>query len=337
VYIHASGGIGPNAAPIRDSLDPGNSAIATAPRAALNADALPVNLRNMGKSLGIAMPRLISRFAELAVVGAQLCANEFSGTLPTQTSLYLATGLGDVARTDSLYYQVMPPSSEMASPAQFATSGNNMAGFFVAQHLQLVSRNITVAQQDLSLEHALALALDDLTAGAASTVLVGGVDETTVTREFYVRRYPLSADKYIGEGSAWLVLGTQASSAIGELISCVIIPPGDADHEDAWAHRAAVIIRSLIDTQSAATFVPGGRISPPQIAALRERFDNLTLHDYRDTTGCFPTAAAVAIVGAFVEIPPTPRTYIHVNCDAQGRTGVIAWSVYQRTTTSARE
>lgn len=320
VYLHAAAGIGPNASPML--------AFQASPAEKLSADAVPLGLRELGKSMGIALPRLVSRFAELAVIGARLCADQLDLPLPRNTPLYLATGLGDVVRTDGLYFQVMPPNSEMASPAKFATSGNNLGAFFVAQQLGLVSRNLTISQLDLSLEHALTLALDDLEAASATSALVGSVDESTAPRRFYRRRFPLSADKYIGEGSAWLVLGTQARGAIGEVLGVAIDSTFDNEDERAWADGVSATLQSFVDPKSSATLLPGVRLSDSQINALLARQAALMLHDYRDFSGCLPTAAGLAIVSTFTAKLQAPATYVHVNCDAEGHTGMIVWRVY---------
>lgn len=320
-YIHAAGGLGLDANVVLDWA-----------AAKSVVDAQPVDLRPLGKSLGIAMPRLSSRFAELAVIGARLCANSLDLPLANRCPVYLASGLGDVARSDALYYQVMPPSSEMASPAQFATSGNNMGAFFVAQHLGLASRNFTISQTDLSLEHALILALDDLRDGIVAQVLLGGVDETTLPREFYVRRYPLSENKCIGEGSGWLVLGKEAVGAIGEVLeSKVIFATADNDGEK-WADHIASTTRLLMNSHGAAMILPGVRMSDVEIAALRTRLPSFAISDHRDVTGCFPTAVALTMVGTFAQKPSSDTTYLHVNRDARGRTGIVRWRVYGTTT-----
>jgi hypothetical protein len=320
IYFHAAAGMGSNAAPVLP--------LQALPIEKRNADARPLALREIGKAIGITMPRLVSRFVELAVIGATLCARRLDDPIAQNTPIYLASGLGDVARTDALYFQVMPPSSEAASPAKFATSGNNLAAFFVAQQLRLVSRNLTISQLDLSLENALAMALDDLAAGVAKTAMVGGVDETTAPRRFYRRRYPLNANKRIGEGSAWLVLGAEARGAIGELIGVTILAARGESEVREWADRVAQAMQLLIDPQDAATLLPGGRISQAQADELLKRSPTLRWHDYRDFSGSLPTAAALAIVSTFVEKPRVVSTYLHVNCDAAGRTGIIAWRAY---------
>lgn len=306
----------------------GMSISGVAPASRLRTDAQPVELRSLAKSLGVTLPRLASRFGELAVIGARLCVNQLAGPLPTTSPVYLASGLGDVARSDALYYQVMPPQSEMASPAQFATSGNNMAAFFVAQQLQLTSRNFTLSQADLSYEHALALAMDDLHFGAATHALVGGVDETTLPREYYVRRYPPSEREIIGEGSAWLVLAGERGNAIGEVLATAVLPAICMHDHNAWAQQVAAAVTPHLGGESAATLLPGVRPVAAQVAALRARWPASQVEDYRAHAGCFPTAVALGMAGTLASRQTEDRTYVHVNCDDRGRTGVIIWRVW---------
>lgn len=296
--------------------------------ATMTADAMPVDLRQPANALGIALPRLASRFVQLAVLGARHCVSRMDGPLAPATPVYLATGLGDVARTDALYYQVMPPVGEVASPAQFATSGNNMAAFFVAQQLGLLSRNFTLSQHELSFEHALMLALEDMAGGIAAGALLGGVDETTVPRDFYVRRFLPGADRAIGEGSAWLVLGAASAGALGEVTGvCVLPATDDANADDAWAARVAAAVCSFTPAGAPLTLMPGLRIAPAQSAALQARLPHAALCGYLNASGCLPTAVALAMAGTFAGRTRRAATYVHVNRDAAGRSGVIVWQV----------
>ncbi len=325
-FIHAAGGIGPNAVP----------AAALGATAPLNADASPVDLRQSAQALNIPLPRLASRFVQLAVLGARQCVGQGDRPLAPATPVYLATGLGDVARTDALYYQVMPPSGEMASPAQFATSGNNMAAFFVAQQLGLLSRNVTISQHDLSFEHALKLALDDMAAGVSTMALLGGVDETTRPREFYVRRFPPSADRCIGEGSAWLVLGTMPADAIGEVVGVrVIAATGASIADDDWAARVAASIRHFVESGAPLALMPGLRVTPAQATALQACLPLAALCNYQGVTGCLPTAVALAVAGTVAGNHRNGSTYVHVNRDAAGRSGVVVWRVNRASSVAA--
>lgn len=314
VYLHAAGGLACDGEPI-------NGARAAVKRV---ADALPLGMRALGKSLHLTLPRLASRHSQLAVIGARLAVDTLANPLAADSPVYLASGLGEVARTDALYYQVMPPRREMASPAQFATSGNNMAAFFVAQQLGLTSRNFTVSQGDVSLEYAFALALDDLRAGAASQALVGAVDETTLPREFYVRRYPRSADAPIGEGSAWFVLGVKPQGAIAELVDVAWLRGAPDDTPDDWARRIADYAYGIA-TDPALWWMPGNQLSASQIAALAVQLNVSALANYQDWTGCYPTAAAAGMAHTLLAPASRHRSYLHVNADARGRWVLMLW------------
>ncbi len=221
-------------------------------------DARPVDLREPVRAMlqsmpwaAPTMPRQASRLAQLAVLGALQCLRDLPVRLAGDTPLYLATGLGDIARTDALYYDVMPPSGGPASPAQFVSSGNNMAAFFVARQAGLSGRNFTVSQDSLSLEQALSMACAELRRSVSVSrrgrplvtrqALVGAVDETRLPREFYERRFAPAARMAIGEGSSWFVLGTDQHAALGELLDVAVVelPDGSTGTVNDWAGAVA--------------------------------------------------------------------------------------------------
>jgi len=274
------------------------------------------------------------------------------------TRLYVGTGLGDIGATDALYYSVMPPAGEAASPARFATSGNNMAAFFVAQYAQLTSRNLSVSQAQLSFECALDLALSDLSAGAADCALVGGVDETTLPREFYTRRFAVARDQPIGEGSGWLLLesgridaeridsgridaeridsGRTAANheraALGAIRGVRLLPPPLSSDAAPWADQVVAGMAELGLTHLASgtglTLMAGCAVGAADLAVLAARLPAAEYLDYLGYTGRYPTAAALGVAGLFVRHWPRPRTCLHVNRDDSGRTGLVALEVY---------
>ncbi len=325
-WIYAASAVGPNASgpPCAFAASrPGDAAAAVT----LRADAALVPLREeLERELGRPVPRLISRFQRLALLGAARCLNALGTAIDPLTPLYLGTGLGEVARTDELYYEVLPPSAQMASPARFATSGNNMAAFFVAQAAGLRSKNLTIAADELSFEQALEVALDDLRAQAAQAALVGAVDETTSPREFYERRFPPAAPHPIGEGSAWWVLGNPDATAfaprrpIGALLHAAVAPP-DASARPSLASMLGAVLRAIDEHDT--LLLTGCGIDRGFAAELRSQLPGASCVDYLDVTGWFPSAAALALTGALLQPPPARRTIVHVNRDALGRTGSI--------------
>jgi hypothetical protein len=342
VYVRAAGGVVATAAGMVDA-----TGFASSP---LCADATPVALRVQLAQVAPQVSRMASRFAQLAALGGADCLRRLVGApegalenkLDAGTRIYLATGLGDVAHTDALYFGVMPPRSEMPPPARFATSGNNMAAFFVAQHAGLTSRNLTLSQAELSLECVLELALSDFAAGATRSALLGGVDETTLPREFYTRRFHVGLDQMIGEGSGWLVLDAlpehNGVRAWGAILGAWVMPapttpdPSKLIDQVRWASR--VFGADALRT-SRIVVLPGTGIAADEMMALQRELgahgSTSTWHNYLAWSGHFPTAAAVGIVAMFGSV--MKRGYetlacLHVNRDPGGRTGVIAFAVY---------
>ena len=313
------------------------------------------------------LPRLASRFARLAVIGAQRCLGQLPTPLPPDCRIYAATGLGEVARTDALYYEVMPPAAQMASPARFATSGNNLAAFFVAQYAGISGRNITISQDTLSFEQALLLAVDDLRHGACRHALVGAIDECTRPRDHQVRRFPLVADQPIGEGSAWFVLGCEREGAIAEILQVRILAPHASNAsavlrtsespERTWAAGIRHMlgedfadpmpaVRNAIAQDPSCPPAPrsepvltdllfGCRITVGDRIALENAMPSCRTLEYLSDTGVFPTAGALAIArhlqGADMTGAEHTRILVHVNRDDLRRTGLIAIGLRQRT------
>ena len=311
--------------------------------APLCVDARPVTLRAQVAQVAPQVSRLASRFSQLAVLGTADCLRRLEGVLESDldpdTRVYLATGLGDVAHTDALYYGVMPPRSEMPPPARFATSGNNMAAFFVARHAGLASRNLTLSQAELSLECALELALSDFAAGAMRSALLGGVDETTLPREFYTRRFQVGMDQVIGEGSGWLLLDAvpehKGVRALGAILGAGVMPSPttpDSNHLIDQVRRAS---RTFALPVSRLVVLPGTGIAVGELMALHRELGATRpawkCLDYLGWSGRFPTAAALGIAAMFgplMEHGQERLSCLHVNRDPSGRIGVIAFEVY---------
>ncbi len=329
IDLLAAGGVAAGARPLGEA--------AAISQRSLDADAQPVPLRALAAEAAPGVSRMASRFSQLAALGVADCLRSLGRPLPPATRVYLATGLGDVAHTDALYYGVMPPRCEMPPPARFAASGNNMAAFFVAQHAGLGSRNLTLAQSELSFECALEIALSDLSAGATCTALVGGADETAFPREFYTRRFHVEAEHAIGEGSGWLVLGNSAAGEsrprLGSLLGARVMTAPAEREPSAWTDLTSEAVEQLAagcDHSIGLSIAGGTRVTAAErdalIGALRPRWPDCAGVDYLQWSGRFPTAAAL-FVAASVCARNGPRqarrVFAHVNRDGAGRTGLI--------------
>ncbi len=308
-YLHAAGGMGPNGDLELDLFDPS--------RVPLTADASPISLRALARQLNMPTPRLVTRYVELAVLGAQ----QIKRALVPSTRLYVATGMGEIVTVDALYHQIVPPASEMIMPAKFASSGNNMAAFFVARQMGLLSRNLTLSLEELSFEQTLSIVADDFAAGAMQAALVGAIDEAAVPRAFYLSHFPFAREHCIGEGSAWLVLGSDPPGAIGELLDATVFAP-NPDQRDCMS-----AIRDIVSGDPIIV-MPGFRLTAADIAELKQHIGAATHHAYLQHTGYYPTAVGLAMVGAFRKAWPSTTTFLHWNRDEYGRIGRLVWRVY---------
>jgi Beta-ketoacyl synthase, N-terminal domain len=186
VYVHAAAALGPQ----RDTQ--------FAERTPLGADPAPVEFKELVKTVVGVPLRQASHLVELAAIGSQLCLKRLPYPAPENSAVYVGTGLAEVRKTNTLFYQVMPPGPGMASPFDFINAANNMVAFYAAKLGNFRARNLTVTQEEFSFEWALKLALADLHAGSFRQALVGGVDENSQPRASHLRRIRLRDDQWMG-------------------------------------------------------------------------------------------------------------------------------------------
>jgi len=302
IYIHAAAALGPQ------------QDYTAAARAPLRADPAPTDLKALSKTLLGQHLRQASHFVELAALGATLCLNRLAQPAPSDTAVYLGTGLAENRKNDALFEQVLPPGPGLASPFDFINAANNMAAFYVARLAGIEARNLTVMQDELSFEYALTLACSDLQHGAVNHALVGGVDEMSLTRAQHLRRLRLDDAQIMGEGSGWLYLSTDPFGARGELLGVTRVPPA--------ADASADILNRIHEWRRApepVILLPGFRLAATEVEQLTAAWPELRVENYLDFCGSFPTAAAFGLAARFDAPCPQPALYLHLNRDADGR------------------
>jgi hypothetical protein len=255
VYIHAAGGIGH----------------------ALAADQPPPSLRAQAKQRFGPSLRQASRFIELSLLGVADCLQSLPAIYAQSVPVYVATGLGEVQKTMTLFATVTGTPPEPAAPFDFINAANNTAGFYVAKHFTGSGRNFTICDGDLSFESALQLALLEYRQAAANYVLVGGVDEAIASRAEYARRNAGAAPAgTIGEGSYWFVLSSRAGGAIGEVLHAEIFARHLGDDMDVnhWAASVARALRKHMPSNGTLQFLPGVGLDEQLISALKQPFSS---------------------------------------------------------------
>jgi hypothetical protein len=261
-----------------------------------------------------------SHFAELAAIGARLCVGQLRVVPPPDTALYFGSGLGQVRKSEILLDQVLPPGTGVVAPFDFINASPNMGAFYAAAALGLGARNLTVAQDELSFERALALAVSDLRHAAAPAALVGGADENFFPRADYLRRLSLRDDEIMGEGSGWLFLDRHPAGARAELLG---VESCRAD--DSWLEAVACRIAAWGDEPL--WLLPGFRLSDAERRALRARVPTLAVRPYLGYCGVYPTAAAFGIAQCLETAGAPPGVYVHLNRNAGSDVMLVALRV----------
>ena len=143
-----------------------------------------------------------------------------------ENRLFLATGLGNVDEILPFITQVFKHDGGFPSPNQFANSVSNAAAFFLSKVCDIKGVVLTISQEELSFESALWLAQSYLAAGEIDLALVGGCDVFTPTVADYRERMDLRPDNSravsMGEGSSWLLLGSDGKNKIGNILSVTL-------------------------------------------------------------------------------------------------------------------
>jgi hypothetical protein len=164
---------------------------------------LPSLLPELQTQLGT-VPRRISRFTQLALLGVARCRP--AGGFPPDTALYLSSARGDLDPMLAIL-QALYRDGQSPKPLQFINAVNNATCFYVAQVFGLRSKGLFIANLRQPFECALQLAGLDLASGRVASALVGCVDILTLPLAEHRRRFGLAADARLSELSRWQWIG----------------------------------------------------------------------------------------------------------------------------------
>ncbi|MDN3517107.1 hypothetical protein QWY84_05745 [Aquisalimonas lutea] len=173
----------------------------------------PENRRGELEALTGRRQRRISRFTQIALLGAVACVDEARARPAPETGLYMVSSHGDVGDSatmlETLYRGHQPPM-----PFDFINVSSNMAGFYVARELGLDGPNMMLARGTDSLVAALELLGDD---AAHAPFLVGAVEAASWPPEVHRRRLQVAAGTPLAEASCWLWLDPGCARPVGHL------------------------------------------------------------------------------------------------------------------------
>ncbi|MFV1992471.1 MAG: hypothetical protein ACC635_01090 [Acidiferrobacterales bacterium] len=278
--------------------------------------------------------RQASHLVELGVIGAQTLkhslAKTFGESLPQETRLYSATGLGDVSKNMKLFEQVTPPLSGLAAPFDFINSSANTTAFYVAKLLGLISRNLTISRDEFSFETVLQTAVSDLTNGACHYGLVGGFDETANAACPHFLKMAKNAGVIPGQGTGWLFLTNERKAALGEITLAKLIRTDSFMDTDDWSAAITNSLVDYIDSDTPICLLPGYNISRAETETITEKLRDCQVQDYIQYSGAYFTAAAYGISRQFVSNHEHDRQYLHIMKSETGETMCVLFRVYSQ-------
>ncbi len=168
-----------------------------------------LNLKDEVKISCGAHIRRIDRFIQLALIGSHRCIKGFS--LADNTGLYVASSQGakgNISRSLEQIYKEKQP----LMPLNFINMVGNAASFYIAKILNIKGVNLFLTRNEFTFEEALELALLDINTGVSDIALVGTIDECITPLSHHRAQLRIAADRLLGEGSHWMLIGNKTSS-----------------------------------------------------------------------------------------------------------------------------
>jgi 3-oxoacyl-[acyl-carrier-protein] synthase II len=202
------------------------------------------------------LSRMAVAASRLALRDAQIAVDDLAAE---RVGVVFGTALGNLRESIGHLDRIFTRGPAAASPMVFPNLVMNAAAGYIAMEFGFTGVNVTVAQAEVSGEHAVALGCEVLKSGRADVVLAGGADELSpVLLEAYHRARALAAQR---GGREWSSPYDAARSGIvlGEGAALLVLEPVAA------AQARAATIYAIID-DSARFAVPAPRYDWPSCA-----------------------------------------------------------------------
>jgi hypothetical protein len=262
--------------------------------------------------------RRVNHFIELALVGARSCLAGVAQAVPRECDILLATEQGnvaDVARiTEALVGRDEPPM-----PLDFINVPNNMAGFYLAQGLDLEGRNLTLSHRSFAFEAALDLAhfAAAVSPPPGPLALVGGVDACAFPLADHRQRMGLPARTPLPEGSSWLYTGGDPHQALAQCDWVRFSPD-----------RAACLehLRRM-ELPPDTLLARGYGLDQSALDEIGDLLSLVSQYEYHAEAPYHDTHCAWA-VASFVTRAPA-RRLLHINTDPKGRYATVSVSLQE--------
>jgi len=252
--------------------------------------------------------RRISRFIQLAIIGAARCARGVA--LPADTAVYFASSRGDLEITvdvlNTVYREGLSPK-----PLSFVNTVSNSAAFYIAKCLKLDARSSFACSRYFAFENALQLALLDMQMGITTSALIGSVDSVVLPLSAHRERLELDGSAPVAEGSHWFWFTRERTGDDRCIRVEEVFNSGDRDQ----------LIRWLAGVKTAASAFAAGQYLPDADAADIQAASGIQRTLAYLTSGHYPSQSA-AVVSAFKRSSDLDAV-VHVNRDSIGRYGAL--------------
>ena len=255
--------------------------------------------------------RRVNKFILLSLLGARQCIHQ--RTLEADTAVYLTTEHGNLGETADVLDEIYAARS-LPKPFGFINTMSSTAAFYLARNLGIRGRNITVSSQHLSFERGLELLKVDFAGGTERSALIGGVDESSLSR--MNREEPAGRGWRTVDGSGWFYVKSEKEGACGAFTEIMSFRDGPSCMR--WIRERE---RSTVEVVSF-----GALIGDDEATALRETLRPAAEFDYLRDYGYSGSATACGVslfVGLF-----QAKTLLHINRDQRGNYAVIELERY---------
>ncbi len=291
-------------------------------------DPLPELKTLVKESTGKAIRR-ITRFVQLALVGASRCCKDVD--VDKHAGVYFASCRGDTGVTvdllNGLVREQQPPA-----PLTFVNSVSNAACFQVAKSVDVFGSSNFITNRYDPIFAALQLAQSDFMAQSTQTALIGTVDCCALPLSEHRKRVGVANTQGLAEASNWLLLASAASQkeasqqkSVGNKKQNAV---GTIDDIQYCSNRDKLINWLEAKSFPADTVLGVGQhLSKTDASMIMNKTNFQSRFDYIDPDGYYDSPTGEGVV-RFINEHSAPMM-LHVNSDPSGRFTVFVVSRLQ--------
>lgn len=237
--------------------------------------------------------RRMSKAVRMGVAASRQCMEQ-SG-LQKPDAISIGTAMGCLQDTEAFLAKMTEQNEQMLTPTAFVQSTHNTVAGQIALVLGCNGHNLTYVHRGHSTEHALIDAFLYLDEHPDQVVLSGGIDELTDSSYTLMERAGVYSEAVAGEGAGFFLASLKQpegpSVLLRHLFTCTDDNPGNA------ARKLLQQLKAVMP--EAPELVLSGQTEDARYAAfyeaMEETFPGVAIGRFKEGTGEFATAAAVAV------------------------------------------